>query len=77
MLTRTLALHFKLVLEKPDASDNYADVDVTYQPQLDPDRDEEMMEILPDYLIDEITFPRPQASNFYRRVIKSLNEQLD
>lgn len=44
----------------------------TYKPQLDPSRDGELMDILPDFLVEEITFPRPHASKFYARVIKSL-----
>jgi hypothetical protein len=33
------------------------------------------MEILPDYLEDEITFPRPHAAKFYARVVKALTEK--
>jgi hypothetical protein len=33
------------------------------------------MELLPDYLEDEITFPRPQAANFYARVAKVLTDK--
>lgn len=69
------ALHFKLVMENADAAENYEDVELTYVPLLDKDRDAEMMEVLPDYLVEEITFPRPQASKFYARVIKSLTER--
>lgn len=47
----------------------------TYKPQLDPSRDEALIEMLPDYLVEEITFPRPQASKFYARVIKSMTER--
>ncbi|KAI9167261.1 Monopolin complex subunit pcs1 [Paramyrothecium foliicola] len=74
---RNGTLHFKLVLERPDASGDYDAANVTYQPQLDPARDEEMMDMLPDYLIDEIAFKRPHASKFYTRVINALNERLD
>lgn len=45
-------------------------------PQLDPDRDEALVDVLPDYLQEEITFPRPQAAKFYARVMKSLTERL-
>lgn len=34
------------------------------------------MDILPYYLLEEITFPRLQASKFYSRVTKSLSESL-
>jgi hypothetical protein len=28
--------------------------------------------MLPDFLVDEITFPRPQAAKFYARLMKPL-----
>ncbi|KAF4125308.1 DNA repair exonuclease SbcCD ATPase subunit [Geosmithia morbida] len=73
---RNGTLHFKLALETADASGNYEDVQYTYRPQLDPGRDGELMDILPYYLLEEITFPRPHASKFYSRVTKSLSESL-
>jgi hypothetical protein len=72
-----IALHFKLAVESADRADSYDDVQFTYRPQLDPDRDGELMDMLPDYLVEEITFPRPQASKFFARVIKSLTERLE
>ncbi|KAH7327875.1 chromosome segregation protein Csm1/Pcs1-domain-containing protein [Stachybotrys elegans] len=66
-------LHFKLSLDNPDDVE-YEDAEVTYRPQLEANRDEELMSLLPDYLLEEITFPKPQASNFYNRVRKSLME---
>ncbi|KAI5466553.1 chromosome segregation protein Csm1/Pcs1-domain-containing protein [Mariannaea sp. PMI_226] len=74
---RNGTLHFKLAVESVDQADGYEDVQFTYRPQLDPDRDGELMDILPDYLVEEITFPRHQASKFYARVIKSLTERLE
>lgn len=44
-------------------------------PQLDHSRDRDMMELLPDYLVGEITFPRSQAAKFYARVVKALTEK--
>lgn len=75
ILTQWSALHFKLVVEN-DASDNYEDVSFTYQPQLNPGRDQELIDVLPGYLTEEITFPRSQAPKFYSRVNKSLTEDL-
>lgn len=60
-----------------EAADSYEDVQFTYRPQLDADRDGDLMEVLPDYLVEEITFPRPHASKFYARVVKSLTERLE
>lgn len=71
------ALHFKLALDPLEEVDNYEDVQYTYRPQLDPQRDEALMEVLPDYLVEEITFPRTHASKFYTRVTKSLTERLE
>ncbi|KAH7133464.1 chromosome segregation protein Csm1/Pcs1-domain-containing protein [Dactylonectria macrodidyma] len=71
---RNGTLHFKLAVEIADPADNYEEVQFTYRPQLDPNRDAELMDILPEYLGAEITFPRRQASRFYARVMKYLTE---
>jgi hypothetical protein len=72
-----VALHFKLALDTVDSVDSYEDVQYTYKPQLDPSRDGDLMDILPNYLVEEITFPRPQASRFYARVMKFLTDKLE
>ncbi|KAL6920766.1 hypothetical protein ACHAPO_004553 [Fusarium lateritium] len=72
---RNGTLHFKLAVEN-DASENYEDVSFTYQPQLDTGRDHDLIDVLPGYLTEEITFPRSQAPKFYARVNKSLTEDL-
>lgn len=59
------------------AAESYEDVQFTYRPQLDSSRDGDLIEVLPDYLTEEITFPRHQASKFYARIIKSLMERVD
>lgn len=61
-------------MEKSDGSD-YDDVQFTYRPQLDADRDIDVIEMLPDYLTEEITFPRGHASKFYTRLTKALMER--
>ncbi|PHH58648.1 hypothetical protein CDD81_4957 [Ophiocordyceps australis] len=66
-------LHFKLLLQR---GDNYEDAQFTYRPQLDEDRDDALIKVLPDYLLEEITFLRSQASKFYSRVTKSLTERI-
>jgi hypothetical protein len=60
-----------------EASDSYEDVQFTYRPQLKEDRDGDLLDVLPDYLVEEITFPRTQASKFYSRVVKSLTERVE
>jgi len=75
LLTSTVALHFKLATANETSPENYDERQCTYVPQLDPSRDEDLMELLPDYLVDEITFPRNQAAKFYSRVVKALTEK--
>jgi hypothetical protein len=75
ILTRETALHFKLAAANDKSADSYEDAQCSYIPQLDPSRDKALIELLPDYLVDEITFPRPQAAKFYARVVKALTEK--
>ena len=75
LLTSIVALHFKLATANESSPENYDERQCTYVPQLDPSRDQALMELLPDYLVDEITFPRNQAAKFYSRVVKALTEK--
>ena len=59
-----IALHFKLAIANEKSSESYDEAQCIYIPQLDPSRDKALMEMLPDYLVDEITFPRPHALKF-------------
>ncbi|KAJ2898857.1 hypothetical protein MKZ38_003616 [Zalerion maritima] len=72
--TYIAALHFKLGVANENSADSFEDAEFLYKPQLDPNRDRALIEMLPDYLRDEITFTRPQASKFYARVMKALTE---
>ncbi|KAK2626384.1 hypothetical protein QTJ16_004646 [Diplocarpon rosae] len=72
---RNGTLHFKLATANEKSSESYEDAQCNYLPQLDLSRDKSLMELLPDYLVDEITFPRPQAAKFYARVVKALTEK--
>lgn len=74
-LTLNIALHFKLEIANDKSAESYDDAQCSYVPQLDPSRDQGLMELLPDYLVDEITFPRHQAAKFYARVVKALTEK--
>lgn len=71
---RLAALHFKLSVGIDGSSDKFEDARFMYMPQLDAARDEELIETLPDYLVEEITFPRLHAAKFYSRVVKALSE---
>ncbi|KAK3338261.1 chromosome segregation protein Csm1/Pcs1-domain-containing protein [Neurospora tetraspora] len=75
-------LHFKLA--HISANSPHVDADETtqyfdedqfhYMPQLDASRDRALIDLLPDYLVEEITFPRQHAAKFYSRVNKALTE---
>lgn len=71
-----LALHFKLAIGNEN-SENYDEAEFMYMPQLDPSRDAALVEMLPDYLVEEITFPRPHAAKFYARLMRSMTERLE
>ncbi|KAK1594455.1 chromosome segregation protein [Colletotrichum navitas] len=74
---RNGTLHFKLEVESESSGDNYDEAHFTYKPQLDKNRDRDLINMLPDFLVEEITFPRPHAAKFYARVVKSLTERID
>ncbi|KAK0715014.1 chromosome segregation protein Csm1/Pcs1-domain-containing protein [Lasiosphaeris hirsuta] len=71
---RNGTLHFKLAIVNDSTSDSYDEAQYLYQPQLDSNRDRALIDMLPDYLVEEITFPRPHAAKFYARVVKALTE---
>ncbi|KAI0025539.1 chromosome segregation protein Csm1/Pcs1-domain-containing protein [Xylariomycetidae sp. FL0641] len=75
---RNGTLHFKLAIDVEGSEDKYSsDAQFMYLPQLDAARDSELIDTLPDYLVEEITFPRLHAAKFYSRVMKALTERLD
>lgn len=78
-LTRTLAaLHFHLTLSNssPDGGNSYDDAEFTYLPFLDADRDGDLLQILPDYLTEEICFPRSNAAKFYSRIVDCMTKKV-
>ncbi|KAI0532566.1 chromosome segregation protein Csm1/Pcs1-domain-containing protein [Xylaria digitata] len=68
-------LHFKLAIRIDGSSDKFEDAQFMYMPQLDAARDAELIDTLPDYLVEEITFPRLHAAKFYSRVVKALSDR--
>ncbi|KAI1268745.1 hypothetical protein F5Y18DRAFT_372205 [Xylariaceae sp. FL1019] len=72
---RNGTLHFKLAVGPDESSDNLDDAQFTYMPQLNGSRDQALIDTLPEYLIEEISFPRLQAAKFYSRVVKALSER--
>ncbi|KAI9774781.1 MAG: hypothetical protein M1835_005980 [Candelina submexicana] len=71
------ALHFKLAVSNGgDGKNNtYEDTEFQYTPLLDGNRDKELLELLPDYLTEEITFSRINAAKFYGRVVETLTKK--
>jgi hypothetical protein len=67
------ALHFHLVV--PKVSADYDKTEFQYLPHLDPNRDRDLVNLLPDFLTVDITFVRGQAAKFYTRVIDALTKR--
>ncbi|KAI1142231.1 chromosome segregation protein Csm1/Pcs1-domain-containing protein [Hypoxylon sp. FL0543] len=72
---RNGTLHFKLAVGSDELTEKLDEPQFIYMPQLDPARDQDLIEILPDYLVEEITFPQSHAARFYSRVMRSLTER--
>ncbi|OAA68520.1 chromosome segregation protein [Niveomyces insectorum RCEF 264] len=73
------SLHFKLCIDNDEGgggsgADGEDDAQFVYTPQLDANRDAALIDRLPDYLVEEISFPRVQAAKFYKRVMQALAE---
>ncbi|KAJ5964582.1 uncharacterized protein N7479_004458 [Penicillium vulpinum] len=66
-------LHFHLVV--PKVSADYDKTEFQYLPHLDPNRDRDLVNLLPDFLAVDITFVRGQAAKFYTRVIDALTKR--
>ena len=70
------ALHFHLSVANPALS-GYEDAEFQYTPLLDGNRDRDLLEILPDYLTEEICFPRSNAAKFYARVVDCMTKKIE
>lgn len=55
---------------------SYEDTEFAYEPVLDDDRDRDLVDILPDYLTEEICFPRNHAVKFYTKVVESMTRKI-
>ncbi|KAF1843303.1 uncharacterized protein K460DRAFT_291009 [Cucurbitaria berberidis CBS 394.84] len=71
---RNGTLHFHLTVVS--GSDSYEDTEFIYQPLLNEQRDKELLDLLPDYLTEEIYFPRGQAAKFYCKVVDSMSKRI-
>ncbi|OJJ46483.1 hypothetical protein ASPZODRAFT_132553 [Penicilliopsis zonata CBS 506.65] len=67
-------LHFKLAVPQVPAGE-FQSAKFHYVPLLDESRDRDLLELLPDYLAEDIEFARSQAANFYTRVIEVLTKR--
>jgi len=83
-LTRHPALHFHLNIAHDSSAVNpktpsglsYEDAEFAYEPFFDQDRDRDLIDILPDYLTEEICFPRNHAVKFYTKVVDSMTKKV-
>ncbi|KAG9691932.1 hypothetical protein KCU95_g7690, partial [Aureobasidium melanogenum] len=81
---RNGTLHFHLTIATDEAITNpktpsglsYEDTEFAYEPLLDANRDADLMDILPDYLTEEICFPRNHAVKFYTKVVESMTKKV-
>ncbi|KAI9754351.1 MAG: hypothetical protein M4579_004749 [Chaenotheca gracillima] len=81
---RNGTLQFKLSISKTasvnskeknaSSVSSYEDAEVTFTPILDADRDSDLIELLPEYLTEEITFARDVVAKFYGRVAECLTK---
>ncbi|KZF25464.1 hypothetical protein L228DRAFT_258885 [Xylona heveae TC161] len=71
---RNGTLHFKL--EVAIHGESYETTEFQYIPLLDANRDRDLLELLPDYLSEEITFPRSQAGRFYAKIVETLTRRI-
>jgi hypothetical protein len=84
ILTFSTALHFHLSVAndttssapKTPSGSAYEEAEFTYEPLLDEGRDNELIEILPDYLTEDIEFPRHQALKFYHKMLESMMKRV-
>ena len=84
-LTFITALHFHLSLAndtsassapKTPSGSRYEETEFTYEPLLDEGRDSELIDLLPDYLTEDIEFPRHQALKFYHKMLESMMKRV-
>ncbi|ODH13039.1 hypothetical protein ACO22_07663 [Paracoccidioides brasiliensis] len=69
-------LHFKLAVAHDVENTSFEAAEFHYFPLLDPNRDRDLVDILPEYLSIDITFPRQHASVFYSRVVDTLTKKI-
>jgi hypothetical protein len=68
-------LHFQLTILNDE--DSYEDAQFVYTPQLDEKRDSELLDLLPEYLTEDIEFPRHQVARFYEKILESMTKKIE
>ncbi|KAF2621401.1 hypothetical protein BU25DRAFT_495823 [Macroventuria anomochaeta] len=71
---RNGTLHFHLTVS--EGGESYADTEFIYQPLLDEQRDKDLLDLLPDYLTEEISFARGHAAKFFSKVVDSMSKRI-
>ncbi|KAI9662956.1 MAG: hypothetical protein M1821_008003 [Bathelium mastoideum] len=76
-------LHFHLTVTDPATinepktpSNTYEEAEFGYTPLLDDSRDKELLEVLEDFLQEEIFFPRGQAARFYAKLMDCVSKRI-
>ncbi|KAI7359687.1 hypothetical protein KC320_g295 [Hortaea werneckii] len=78
----TLHFHLSVANEttattpKTPSGSSYEDAEFAYEPFLDPHRDAALLDLLPDYLTEEICFPRSHAVKFYSKVGECMTKKV-
>lgn len=54
---------------------SYDEEEFVYAPLFDEKNDRQLLEILPDYLTEEIAFPRPSAAKFYLKIMDCMSKR--
>ena len=86
-LTPPIALHFHLSISVPGSKNpgaktpgpdttTFDETEFQYEPRLNDQRDKDLLDILPDYLTEDICFPRSNAARFYARVVDCLTKRV-
>jgi hypothetical protein len=81
-LTFDIALRFNLCIEDPlltrtPAARSYEEAQMTYTPMLDEKNDKHLVDILEDFLIEDICFPRNHAQGFYTKVRECMMRRVE
>src|ERR1700760_4157816 len=80
LITET-ALRFNLSIEDPTLTrtpgTSYDEVQMTYTPLLDDKNDKHLVEILEDFLVEDICFPRNHALGFYTKVRECMTRRVE